>query len=374
MNLIGKHKSDFLSLINYRSFCDVQDFTAYESGHSLKDTLYLVQQQETLPLIQPDVHGMEKQFPKVCTTNEFYIASINHAVCLKHQPIVANKHFLLPDSFRFYRYMARHKALLYHANSNRFETKEKRTNVEKIPGETIFLSGELSDSYGHFLLELLSRLWITQVLDIRQYRFIMNPTDKHRWQLDMLQALGIKQKQIIYLHKPVQCERLLIPVQAFVLRNYTSTLAAHTWKKLGDYYDEGNGPERIYVSRSKLQYKRRRLLNEKAVERVFASHGFIITHPQLLNVQQQITLFRNAKIIAGPSGSALYNSVFQKEQTKKLILTTDKFLKVSDVLINTTTNGKLSYFLGKTIENKRPIEADWMIRIEELKAYLQHYL
>ncbi len=136
------------------------------------------------------------------------------------------------------------------------------------------MSGENSNGFGHFLLEVISRLWITKYLDISQYKIIMNPEDRQRWQLDLLRALGIRTKQIVYLHHQTICERLYIPVQSFVLRKYTSTVASTIWQKIADYYDDGVGPKKIYVSRSKLNKKRRILRNEIEVEKLIALHGF----------------------------------------------------------------------------------------------------
>lgn len=364
-----------LKLIDYQKICRVKDFKDYKKGFLPDNYFYIVKEPEKLNLIPPLNSFSKKEFPNACTSKEFYLASINNALCLKNQAIVYKDKFILPDSFRHYRFIPPHKSLLYDAASNRFNTNEKLSKVIWHPGDSVFLSGEISQAFGHFLLEVVSRLWITQFIDTSQFTFIMNPHDTHRWQLDILKALGIRPKQIIYLNHPIRCERLHIPVQAFVLRKYTSTFAYDTWKRIGDFYDVGVGPKKIYVSRSKLETKRRQLLNEIEVEKVFSSHGFSIIHPQELSVSKQINLFRNATIIAGPSGSAMYNSVFQKEHTKKLILTPRKFLKISDVLINTSTKGQLNYFFGETVDESIPVQrANWLIDIAKLKAFLSDCL
>lgn len=108
--------------------------------------------------------------------------------------------------------------------------------------------------------------------------------------------------------------------------------------------------DKIYVSRSRLIKDKRQL---------FSSQGFSIIHPQELSISKQINLFRNAKIIAGPSGSAMYNCVFQIKPAKKLILASDRFFKISDVLINTSTNGQLYYFIGHTVnQNQEGVMTD----------------
>ncbi len=72
-------------------------------------------------------------------------------------------------------------------------------------------------------------------------------------------------------------------------------------------------------------------------------------------------------MIAGPSGSAMYNCVFQNNPTIKLILTPSNFFKLSDVLINTTNKGQLHYFTGETVDKTLPENiADWKINVEKL--------
>lgn len=368
-------KLEKLKLVDYRKICQVKDFSHYNKGVLPNNSIYIVKDPEEINLIPPLNSFPEKKIPNESITNEFYIASIKNALCLQNQTILHKNKFILPDSFRHYGFISTHRALHYDVASKSFNSNEKLDKITWQPGDSIFLSGEFSESYGHFLLEVVSRLWISQFIDIRQYKFIMNPTDRHRWQLDILKALGINPNQILYLHHPTRCERLHIPVQSFVLRKYTSTLAYNTWKKIGDYYDMGVGPDKIYVSRSKLKNNRRRLLNEKEVEKVLSSHGFSIIHPQELSIRNQVNLFRNARIIVGPSGSAMYNCVFQKKHTKKLILAPPKFLKISDVLINTSTKGQLNYFVGTTVDHNTPaIRADWLVNIDKFKKYLNEFL
>jgi capsular polysaccharide biosynthesis protein len=370
----SKKQIQTTELTDYRKICKIKDFSDFKKGSLLENYLYIVKKPEILNLSMPLNSKLRKNIPKKCTTQEFYCASINYALCLKNQTILYNNK-LLPDSFRHYGLLSSHKSLKYNNVFKNFRLNKKKEKVKWQPGDSIFLSGEFSEEYGHFLLEVVSRLWITDFIDISQYKFIMNPNDHQQWQLDMIKALGIKEKQIVYLEQPIKCERLHIPVQSYVLRKYTSTFAYKVWKKIGDYYDVGVGPEKIYVSRSRLNNKRRRLVNEAEVEELMSSYGFSIIHPQELSFSEQVNCFRNAKIIVGPSGSAMYNCVFQKKSAKKLILSSDKFFKMNDVLINTSTKGQLNYFFGKANDvNKPGARAEWFVHIGKLKNFLKDFL
>ena len=365
-----------LKLIQYRDFCKVRNVGQLQIEKLQGNQLFIVKPPEKVNIIAP-ISGLKEKihYSNVSVSNEFYLASIENGLCLKNQVAVYGNKFLLPDSFRHYQYITSHKSLMGFEETNRFVTKQKTSKVRFQPGDSIFLSGEISQGYGHFLLEVISRLWISSFINLSQYKFIMNPEDNKQWQLDILKPFGISKQQIVHLNEPIRCERLHIPVQSFALRKYTSSFAYNTWEKIGDYYDRGIGTKKIYISRSKLNNKRRQLMNEKEVEKVFASYGFHIVHPQNLSVSQQINLFRNADIIAGPSGSGMYNSVFQKQYKKKLILTTRNFVKMSDMLINTSTKGELNYLFGNVIDNDITINhAKWIINTEKLKKFLNSYV
>ncbi len=362
-----------MKVISYRNICQVKNFNDFKLGILPENTLYHLRNPEKIQLVPPMHSFPGITLPNECETQEFYLASLKNILCLRNQTIIHNQRFLLPDSFRHYQFNTPTDNLYYNQRLDRFSIKGNIGKTKFQKGDCIFLSGEKS-GFGHFLLEVISRLWITKFIDIKRVKFIMNPEDRINWKLNILKAFGIELKQIIYLDNPTICERLHIPVQSFSLRKYTSSLAYETWKKIGDYYDRRTGFDKIYVSRSKLTNKRRILKNEKAVEKIFSLNGFKIIHPQELEISEQINLFRNAKVIAGPSGSGMYNCVFQQNQPKILILASNKFFKMSDILINTSTGGKLSYFVGETVDKYTPgIISSWSLDIKQLNHFLKNF-
>ncbi|PAE26332.1 MULTISPECIES: glycosyltransferase 61 family protein [Bacillaceae] len=364
---------NFMKVIPYQEICTAKDFKEFKLGILPENTLYHLSDPERTRIIPPVRPFPGIRLPNECVTQDFYVASLKNTLCLRNQTIIQDRRFVLPDSFRHYEFNASTTNLIYHGRSNRFSLKVKSQNTKYQSGDYIFLSGEKS-GFGHFLLEVISRLWITKYIDVKNVKFIMNSEDRKSWQLDLLKPFGISLKQIIYLDKPIVCERLHIPVQSFCLRKYTSTFAYKTWKTIGDYYDRGTGFEKIYVSRSKLKNQRRVLLNEKSVERIFSLNGYKIIHPEELKVSEQINLFRNAKVIAGTSGSGMYNSVFLQNHPKVLILASNKFFKMSDILVNTSTGGKLHYFLGQTAElNASGNKAIWTLNTKHLHQFLKEF-
>ncbi|MBD1378989.1 glycosyltransferase family 61 protein [Metabacillus arenae] len=360
-----------LKLVDYKDICN-ECFVGNNKVNKFQDnTLYIFKRAENTRLSPLINVSQEVKLPNSFTSKDFYVASIKNGFCMQRQVILKDKKFILPDSFRRYETLGYgHSQLPYNLIDKTFDTLDI-SNIRSVAGEYIFLSGEVSSHFGHFLLEVVSRLWIAKYLDLKKYKFIMNPFDKFKWQLDILKALGIRQEQIYYLDNPTIFERVLIPVQAFALERFSSTFATDTWNKIGAYYDTGLGPEKIYVSRSKIQHKRR-LLNELVVEKIFSSHGFKIIHPQELEIKDQINTFRNAKFIAGPAGSAMYNCIFQKNASKKLIMAPPKFIIPNDILINGSSKCELNYFIGKNVGNEPSgMFADWIVDIDKLSKFIK---
>ncbi|CAA6606423.1 hypothetical protein MTBLM1_90092 [Rhodospirillaceae bacterium LM-1] len=79
--------------------------------------------------------------------------------------------------------------------------------------------------------------------------------------------------------------------------------------------NHGNGPERVYFSRSKLA-PRHRLFNGDEVESHLRSQGFEIVQGDRLSVRETLDVIANAKIIAAPLGAALGNLVLAREDAE----------------------------------------------------------
>lgn len=75
----------------------------------------------------------------------------------------------------------------------------------------------------------------------------------------------------------------------------------------------GRSPDRLFVSRADAD--ERRIENRGEVERRFEDHGFEIVVPSEHTVAEQVRLFRDATVIAGPHGAGLTNALFATDAT-----------------------------------------------------------
>lgn len=80
----------------------------------------------------------------------------------------------------------------------------------------------------------------------------------------------------------------------------------------------GIGFAKVYVTGSETANRnpnRRRFLSEAALEQELRALGFAVVAPELLEIDEQIDLFRNARVIVGCRGAALANAIYCRPET-----------------------------------------------------------
>lgn len=170
-------------------------------------------------------------------------------------------------------------------------------------------AGVLFDHFGHFLVESFSRLWPAH--DLGQIDGICYTPKRPRrgpdlngFQRDLLNAFGLPQPVEI-VRQPTQFERLLIPGQGFGLGRMitgTATMRAAAHAHFGQSI-AADGPENLYVSRSKLGTQEGAIVGEEVIEARLAEAGYTIYHPQLDPIATQIARYKAARRLIFADGS-----------------------------------------------------------------------
>lgn len=169
---------------------------------------------------------------------------------------------------------------------------------------TYVYGGVLIDQWGHFILETLSRAWFWRdcgaPLVLHCERPALAP-----WQSALLDALGRPRGTIHLIDRPTSFDRLLVPQAGYVISSFfheTQALALglRPWRPVAG--------RRVWISRSRLGERALgTFANEEQVEEALAGAGWVIAHPQQLDVEAQIRLFAEAEHVAGIEGSALHS-------------------------------------------------------------------
>ncbi len=240
-----------------------------------------------------------------------------------------------------------------------------------------YFAGAAWEQFGHFLLEGLSRWWLLACLPeaVRaELHFVLyNDRPLRPWQLELLAGLGIGADRLVYLTEPTRFERLIVPSIAYNLHRAAAHAQRDTWERIARAFDNGEGPARVYLSRSRYPHNRV-LLNETEVERRFQERGFTILHPQELSIPEQLASIRHARLIAGSAGSAMYLSAFANQGARKLIVSPRSFTFRDDQLIAHLRGERLAYVLcAQEAVHEHPRMADYRVALETLEDAIERW-
>lgn len=223
--------------------------------------------------------------------------------------------------------------LIYHHLDNHLLLRATRTDQVPVK-EGIWLAGQSSGNYYHWLVEFLPRLkTVEQHPEYRGLPLIVD-AGLHDNLIECLRRLAPERELI-----PLQPRRRYRFERLVVLSNLNSL--PHDFRRDAvalaqdfaftppaiDYLrnrlaglDEKSvaGRRRLYIVRRNPAY--RRLINDDEVERFFLSRGFESVCPDDMSLAEQIETFSRAEVIAGPTGAGFANMVFAPRDATVIIL------------------------------------------------------
>jgi Glycosyltransferase 61 len=181
-------------------------------------------------------------------------------------------------------------------------------------------AGYLFDHFGHFLLESLSRLWITPDHADKPLAWCVvgHQEGYTRWQQEVLHLLNVT-TDAIFLDAPTRFSSLIVPEPGYRSQDRFEHEHANF---IGAVDPAPVTPtRRCWVSRSKLPGRRYGdLENEKALESHLAEHGWDILHPEDHPVARQLELMSSSALLAGTTGSAFHSLILLKELRSRVVL------------------------------------------------------
>jgi glycosyl transferase family 61 len=184
---------------------------------------------------------------------------------------------------------------------------------EEIEAETVIYLGPLMRHFGHFMLEILPRLWVFDVQPAPRVYFhpFRQKQPIPKFLSDTLELVAGGPVDIRLIEQPTLFSRVIAPSPTFEL-NRAGSPAFWAWCQAfaAKAAPEPKGPEKVYYSRSRLHETKRMTVNEAGLEALFASRGFEIVHPQTLGFFEQLAMMRGCRLLAGCSGSAMHQALF----------------------------------------------------------------
>jgi capsular polysaccharide biosynthesis protein len=171
-------------------------------------------------------------------------------------------------------------------------------------------------NYGHFVCDCLTSLaLLSQKPELAGLPRVFPPLKP--WHRRHLQLLGLEP---VELDQPLyRAENVLFTSGMWQFLNVPNT----SYRTLRDAQLNAKCAtdirfDKVYVTGSevaKLNPNRRRFLSEAALEQQLRALGFAVVAPELLEIDEQIDLFRNARVIVACRGAALANVVYCRPDT-----------------------------------------------------------
>jgi capsular polysaccharide biosynthesis protein len=184
---------------------------------------------------------------------------------------------------------------------------------------TVFIGHNAN--YYHWLIEDIPRLGLAECSTMLGGREVLVDKDIQPWQLDLLARFGFSEERLRRspFDRPIIFRDVLLPsrlsthgvVHPDAARFVRDSLLQHSpaSPKRG---------KRLYVTRRAVPG--RALLNADEITGHFARAGFSVVDPGGLSIDQQIEIFSDAEVIAGPAGAGLANIIFAPAEARLIQL------------------------------------------------------
>lgn len=193
-------------------------------------------------------------------------------------------------------------------------------------GRFLYL-GFYTEHYGHFLLETLARLWAVKQgcydgFVFNEFVIPRQSSGVSNLAKDCFESFGIDASKILIVEESVMFEVLDVPNSQFYIGNRAHPRYIDIYREISSNLNSNcSGVDlRVYISRSALNKRRRKVVNEVLIEEAFKAYGFVVVHPQTLSFREQLGLLAKTDILAGLDGSGLHNCVFMPKGGKVINL------------------------------------------------------
>ena len=195
--------------------------------------------------------------------------------------------------------------------------------------ETVVFCGFFHKAWGHFITEVVSRLWYALKNDssVDAYVFIDSMGGNTRFTnnyLEFLKLLGISDKVRI-INKPTRYSKVIVPEAGFVYGQYYTQEYKNMYQyinKKGLEQYKGEKYEKVFFSKRRCTISAESNLNEKFIDKYFKKNGYQIFYPEKLSLVDTIGIMQNAKFFCALSSSLAHNQLFGHE--KQIMISIEK--------------------------------------------------
>ena len=196
---------------------------------------------------------------------------------------------------------------------------------EQVVDEDVIYLGWYFDHFGHFLLESLARTWILPRLD---------PTTKVVFHHErgeapagitrqLLELLGIPPERVLFPETQTRLRRVIVPEPLYEIATAGHRRMPEPYRRIAAALGAHDTPttQPVYLSRRLLSSRQRPIIGEFELEEVCRENGFLVVHPEMMTLADQVRLVNRHQDIFAAAGSAAYLPLFSHAPPRLHVLT-----------------------------------------------------
>lgn len=311
------------------------------------------------PRARAHQHGEGPQHDRASiTVPERHLRRYDGPLCQPRQRVTYGNHYL-PDTFRHpWQAKLNHEELI---DASAWLARD-RSPVSAAPrtleGSYFYFDTEYPGHFGHVLTEVVGRYWGWQRAveldpEVRPLVSLDPGQTLPEFQRLIFDAIGVPADRIEYVPAGTCAwvERLYAATPGLAQPHYVDPALGEVWARIADRLAlPSETPSRIFVSRRVADT--RSCTNTAQVEEFFAQQGFEVFYPEDRSFPEQVTMFRQASVVAGFGGSGMFSTMFAPG-VPKLVLSGDSYTANNEFLIAAVVGGDVHYVWGDS-EVKHP--------------------
>jgi hypothetical protein len=181
---------------------------------------------------------------------------------------------------------------------------------------------------GHWLLDCLPHMLALDPL-APHATFLLPPLPSPvHWASLALDGIP-RERAMVWDGAPIRCDRVIVQeTEGRIIRGRPLPAMLDLRRRvMADYPGPARGRRRIYVSRRDATSSRQWVANEADVEALFERRGFERLVMANYTLDEQVRIFRDAKVVAGVSGAGLADIVFANPGTHVITLLSDSLIR-----------------------------------------------
>jgi hypothetical protein len=212
--------------------------------------------------------------------------------------------------------------------------------------EEVVFGGFFHSHFGHFLTESLSRLWyfLDRKDDARRIVCIGDRWPPLRF-MDLLNLFGINSERILCLERPVKFRSVIIPESSMIIWDKCHS----DYKRTIDRIKAGIIPKKFKkVYFSKKFFGKRvgigrvsgggRAIGEDALCEIFKANGYKVFYPELMAMNDVISVLKGCESFAASSGTNAHLAVFMEDGAELICLNRSPHINYIQTMISLLFN------------------------------------